>query len=71
MAKTRTRRKLGLRITTLRERKGWTQQELADRADMHQTYLCGVENGRRNCTVDVLDRIADAFGKDVGDLFKP
>lgn len=71
MAKTRTRRKLGLRITALRERKGWTQQELADLADMHQTYLCGVENGRRNCTVDVLDRIADALGKEVGDLFKP
>jgi len=71
MAVTRTRRKLGIRIARLRERKGWTQQELADDADMHQTYLCGVENGRRNCTVDVLDRIAEALGKDVGDLFKP
>lgn len=70
MAITRTRRKLGRRITMLRERKGWTQQELADRADMHQTYLCGVENGRRNSTVDVLDRLAEALGKEVGDLFK-
>jgi len=69
MSTTRTRRRLGLRITRLRERKGWTQQELADRADMHQTYLCGVENGKRNCTIDVLDRIAEALGKSIGDLF--
>lgn len=66
---TRTRRRLGSRIARLRERKGWTQQELADRADMHQTYLCGVEGGNRNCTIDVLERIAEALGKPIGDLF--
>lgn len=67
---TKTRRRLGIRITTLRERKGWTQQELADNADMHQTYLSGVENGNRNCTIDVLERVAVALGKGIGDLFK-
>lgn len=69
MAVTRTRRKLGRKITRLRERKGLTQHELAAEADMHQTYLCDLENGKRNVTVDVLDRLAEALGKDIGELF--
>jgi len=66
----KTRRRLGHRITTLRERKGWTQQELADKAKVHQTYLSGVENGHRNLTVDVLERITTALGKELADLFR-
>lgn len=64
------RRKLGRRIAQLRERQGLTQQDLADEAEMHQTYLCGVENGRRNSTIDVIARIATALGKDMSELFE-
>jgi len=35
---------------------------------MHQTYLSGVERGKRNPTVTVLQRIAEALGADIGDL---
>jgi transcriptional regulator with XRE-family HTH domain len=44
------------------------QEELADLANIHQTYLSGVERGKRNPTVTVLQRIAEALGADIEDL---
>jgi len=35
---------------------------------MHQTYLSGIERGRRNPSVLVLARIAEALGVDLQDL---
>lgn len=66
----KVRRVLGARIVRLRERKGWSQEELADEAGIHQTYLSGVENGHRNLTVDSLVKIAVALERTVGELFK-
>jgi transcriptional regulator with XRE-family HTH domain len=43
---------------------------LADRAQIHQTYLSGVERGRRNPTITVLQRIAEALEADIVDLVK-
>ena len=37
---------------------------------IHQTYLSGVEGGKRNPTVVVLDRIAGALGVHIEDLTK-
>jgi transcriptional regulator with XRE-family HTH domain len=39
--------------------KGLSQEELAELAGIHQTYLSGVERGKRNPTVSVLQRIAE------------
>ncbi len=53
---------VGHNIRRERERLGLPQDELAHRAGIHVTYLSGVENGRRNITVNVLERIAHALG---------
>jgi transcriptional regulator with XRE-family HTH domain len=63
------RKRVGLNLRRLREAKGLTQEELAHSADVHQTYLSGVEGGKRNPSVAVLDRIATALGSDVSALF--
>jgi Predicted transcriptional regulator with C-terminal CBS domains len=42
------RKRVGLNLRRLREAKGLTQEELAHQADVHQTYLSGVEGGKRN-----------------------
>lgn len=62
------RRRVGLNVQRLRRLRGLSQEELAHRADVHQTYLSGVENGRRNPSVLVLERIATALESDVEEL---
>ena len=62
------RRRVGLNLQQKRRAKNFSQEELADRAQVHQTYLSGVENGRRNPSVQILQRIAEALGGDIGDL---
>lgn len=47
---------------------GLLQEELADLTEIHQTYLGGVKRGKRNPTVTVLQRIAQALGADIEDL---
>ncbi len=44
-----------------REALGVSQEELADRARIHRTYISGVERGVRNPTVTVLEKIAKAL----------
>ena len=62
------RARVGLNLQRLRRGKGLSQEELADRAKIHQTYLSGVERGKRNPSVLVLQRIAEALDADVEDL---
>jgi transcriptional regulator with XRE-family HTH domain len=62
------RERVGLNLQKLRREKGLSQEELADLANIHQTYLSGVERGKRNPTVTVLQRIAVALGADIEDL---
>lgn len=64
------RRRVGLNVQQLRRARGLSQEELAHRAQVHQTYLSGVETGRRNPSIVVLQRIAEALGSDIEDLAK-
>jgi len=64
------RQRVGLNLQALRKAKGLSQEELAHRADIHQTYLSGVERGRRNPSVVVLARIAAAMEEDIEALTK-
>ena len=50
---------MGKRIAELREQRGWTQKQLADRAEMSVTFLSEVENGKRNLSSAKLLRLAD------------
>lgn len=53
---------VGQNVRRERERQGIPQDELAHRADIHVTYLSGVENGHRNITLNVLERLSRALG---------
>jgi transcriptional regulator with XRE-family HTH domain len=62
------RRRLGLNVQRLRRAKGWSQEELADRASLHRTYISGVERGVRNPTLTVLDKLAAALAAPIAAL---
>lgn len=52
----------GRRLRSLRESKGISQEELADRAGVHRTYVSSVERGRRNISLANIHSLADALG---------
>jgi transcriptional regulator with XRE-family HTH domain len=59
---------VGRNIRRLREERGLQQDALAHEADVHVTYLSGIENGRRNITLLVLERLARSLGVSEADL---
>jgi len=62
------RHRVGKAVQRLRAERGLTQEELAHRADLHRTYISGVERGIRNPTVTVLEKIAGALETTIGQL---
>ena len=52
---------LGSNVKRLRLELGLSQEEFAHRAELHPTYVSGIEGGRRNPTIQVVERIAKAL----------
>ena len=61
-------RKFGNKVKTLRLEKGWTQEELARRADLHRTYIGSIERYERNVSLLNVARIAKALSVNIKDL---
>jgi transcriptional regulator with XRE-family HTH domain len=62
---------LGLRIVELRERRGLTQAELAERIDMSTRYVQKLEAGEANVALFTLGELAAALRCSVAELFAP
>jgi transcriptional regulator with XRE-family HTH domain len=52
----------GVKIRSLRKRRGWSQVELAERAGITNQALSLVERGERVGKLDTLRRVAAALG---------
>jgi transcriptional regulator with XRE-family HTH domain len=48
-------------VRTHREQLGLSQEQLAERADLHWTYISGIERGRRNPGLNILASLAKAL----------
>jgi transcriptional regulator with XRE-family HTH domain len=59
---------LGRRIRVIRKSRNWSQEFLADQAEIDRSYIGGVERGERNLTFTVLCQICAALGCDVAEL---
>ena len=53
---------LGRNVARLRQARGLTQEELAERAGFSQQYLSGLERGARNPTLGTIYEVARALG---------
>ena len=60
---------MGQRIRQLRKAREWTQQDLAERAQLDYKYVGAIERGERNITLDNIEKIATGFGLEVHQLF--
>jgi transcriptional regulator with XRE-family HTH domain len=61
---------LGDALRRRRLRAGLTQEELAERAGIHRTYLSDVERGSRNLSLINIERLAESLEMKMSDLFK-
>jgi transcriptional regulator with XRE-family HTH domain len=57
-----------MRLRTLREARGWTQAQLAERAGLTREYVGRLEGGRQDPRLSVVRRLAKALGVTVNDL---
>ena len=55
------RRIIGVNVRKTRELKVLSQEELAFRAELHRTYVSGIERGIRNPTALIIQRLAVAL----------
>ena len=62
------RAKFGKHLRKLRQENDLTQEELADKAGMHFTYIGQIERGKRNPSLVNLERLAKALKIDAGKL---
>jgi len=67
---TRLKRAFGLRIRDLRKGKRLSQEDLAEKAELHPTYVGGVERGERNPSFESIVKIAGALETSPGQLFR-
>ncbi len=61
---------LGKRIAYLRRRKGMSQLDLSIETGISKSYISDLENGRRNPSVLLLQRIASSLGVSLEKLFQ-
>jgi transcriptional regulator with XRE-family HTH domain len=61
---------VGRNVRRYRELKGISQEELAFDADLHRTYVSGVERGIRNPTVLIVAKLAEALGVEPSKLLE-
>lgn len=61
---------VGVAVRKRREQLGLSQEELAERASIHRTYVGSVERGERNITIVSLAKLAQALGMAPSDILK-
>ena len=60
--------RFGTRLREVREAAGLSQEKLADLAGLHRTYVSSVERGKRNISLENIERLAVALGVSMREL---
>ena len=61
--------RFGKAIRTIRHQAGISQEELAERCGLHRTYVSDVELGKRNVSLENIERFSRSLNVSLTDLF--
>ena len=61
--------KLGKAIIQLRKDKKLSQEAFAYDAGIDRRYMSDIENGKRNISLDIIERISQKLGLKISELF--
>ena len=69
MATRSVKSRFGNTLRQLRDERGYSQEELAERAELHRNYVGGVERGERNVALENIVKLAKALSVSPKELF--
>ena len=61
---------MAVKIKAIRERRGLTQEQLAEKAGIGRSYLARLETARQDPTLSTLEKIAKALGVKISKLIE-
>lgn len=62
--------KIGVRLKELRKLKGLSQEKFAFECNLDRTYIASIEQGKRNVSIENIEKIAKALNLTISDFFK-
>jgi transcriptional regulator with XRE-family HTH domain len=62
------RQTLGRNLARLRRERELSQEAFADLAELHRTYISGIERGIRNPTITIIEKLAVALNVEIAEL---
>lgn len=62
--------RFGLRIRQLREKKGWTQVEMAHRFGIDRGHISDMERGKKNACLPILEVLSKGFEVSISELMR-
>jgi len=68
MTQQEPQQRLGRRVRQLRLERGLSQEALGELAGLDRTYISSTESGRRNVTIQTINKLAKALGVAPADL---
>ena len=60
--------RLARNLRSLRKKTGLSQEAFADEVGVHRTYMGGIERGKRNPSITIIDKIAKTLKVSCGEL---
>jgi transcriptional regulator with XRE-family HTH domain len=64
------KQKFGEKVKSVRKNLGWSQEKLALKSGLDRTYIPSIEKGERNVSIEVIEKIANAFEINIKDFFE-
>ena len=64
-----TLQKIGKTIIQLRKQKSLSQEAFANEAGIERRYMSDIENGKRNISIEMLERICSKLDLKLSELF--
>lgn len=63
------RHQFGSRLMELRKERKMTQDKLAEYSELTRVYISGIEQGKRNVSLEVIAKLAEALDIEIKEFF--
>jgi transcriptional regulator with XRE-family HTH domain len=63
-------KRFGGNVKKLRKQRGWSQEDLSNKSNLHRTYIGSIEKGGRNVSLINIEKLARALKVKLSELTK-